>query len=72
MSSSSSSIIPQDMSGKQTTGEPSLIRRFMEHVKNNPDGNPEDDIEVQELSNKIRALTIALQKWTREAQAVLG
>ena len=71
MSSLSSSIIPNQMSGEQTVGEPSLIRRFKEHVKNNPDGIPEDDIEFQELSNKIRALTIALQKWTPEAEGFL-
>ena len=74
MSSLSSSANSQthEMPSEQTVGEPSLIRRLIKHVKNNPDGDPEDDIEFQELSNKIRTLTIALQKWTREAQAVLG
>ena len=74
MSSLSSSANSQthEMPGEQTVEGPSLIRRLIEHVKNNPDGDPEDDIEFQELSNKIRTLTIALQKWTLEARAFLG
>ena len=73
MSSLSSSANSQthEMPSEQTVGEPSLIRRLIKHVKNNPDGDPEDDIEFQELSNKIRTLTIALQKWTREAEEFL-